>query len=89
MLSDYTVILLAIVPNLSASSREYPLRRRAQMAPVRVSPAPVVFMTQLLFTGFNYLKSPFEEMILMFSSPLVMMVLIDVYLLFLRSLPTL
>ncbi len=59
------------------------------MVPVKVSPAPVVLATLLLLIGLNYLIYPFDEIIFMVPSPLVIMVLTPVYLLLLLALPTL
>lgn len=89
MLCDSIVILLAILPIFTDYSSEYPLRSSAEMVPVKVSPAPVVLATLLLLIGLNYLIYPFDEIIFMVPSPLVIMVLTPVYLLLLLALPTL
>ena len=58
------------------------------MEPVRVSPAPVVFTTLSLLTGWMTFTSPLGAISLISWSPLVMMVLTSVYLLPFLSLPT-
>ena len=58
------------------------------MAPVSVSPAPVVFTTQLLFTAAISLTSPLEWTTLILSSPFVMIALAAVRRRFLQRLPT-
>jgi hypothetical protein len=56
-----------------AYSNGCPLSKRVQRVPVRVSPAPVVFLTLLLLIGVIYFTSPFVEISLIALSPSVIM----------------
>jgi len=52
------------------------LSKRVQRVPVKVSPAPVVFLTLLLLIGVIYFTYPLVEISRIFLSPSVIMVFI-------------